>query len=1067
MWTKSAKNVQQQYDITKRSLDEKVNDNYYSTGEIGLQLRMQDFQNLPIEEAMQMQMPQFVANPQLYKKGQAYLDSKGYNVVIEEAPDGSFYKIKTKNGDNITEIATNDLILALGDDPVIQRGYAEQSFVEARMFANNLLEKGQVESVAEGENVWSNSKLTDMILKMESKVNEEQSILKEMEKKTQYYQDLIENGNGPIPGSPDDILAQSLIAKQSAVQQMYDRDSKLLSKLDAAQKNTDLNQKLNQTKAYQMQANLEADFKQAALMFSARNKEITLEVNEAEKFKRQKEFDLFKMRQKFNYDEELKRQSFEYDKKMEEIKQENRIDLAKQKGEIKPKIGPLKLPGLPLTMNNGKISTVVDPSQIFDAVGANNNVQKTQLDKIFDEMLTMLLNKETDGSANVSKTGVFSKQLQNYNKSLNIDAVKQHLMQLSKDNAEFQGFVLKQFQANQNTPEAIALYEKLGLIQNAVDEQNSVYKNNFNNLLSYDDNFREMFRVNNFPIPFDLDNNFMTEGEFTQALDDAAANGQINEEFIRELVPPIYPEHPTEKNMWQLTPQQVTSPNLRRPAGVELIAGPTEKLYVLPEAPVQQLQDGSVFITSDMLVSANSIDNVRKVANQLAQIYPDLKIVNEINPDSKMDYNLVTDLFEGKPDPNLLNPFRAPYTALEIGDALVGGLGLADRDLPNNSLYFKDKAGNSFSFDEIYEKFLKQQFNLSKQMDAEEIRKGLIGEDFDRPMLNVRGSSFVLKAEGGGIKSKAKTIYENIKEGLNRTLTGNITLNDGAQQVYTFKNYNLQSALGGEDPYSEVGDVFTSQQVVFGGSDAYISTRENLMQLQYLKQAVQSPSAIIYDMTNVDGDNTQGVAVSKNVTDAPDAIVAVLNAASLDDKKLNNYYFAYNNIDQDPNNANKASYTIIDANVADDEVKKVYKILIDLKDDNNPQALNYNDRVDPVLMKINRGENTKTMYYSENQFETPMPGLKYNIYKTGEKIYIKYNTYKLGKKNQIIEEREQFVKHNTTEKFFFTPKDDAKLYNSIILNLENMGLQLAKQLYTTKYLQRDNVNATIKENTNE
>ena len=122
--TGAAKSEQKKAEFFRTASDENTRSNYWDTGEKKMQYDLMRFQNASRDEALAMQNPKYIANPNLYKRGMKYLQDQGYKVTKEYSPQkGNFFRVVNENGDEITETALNDLTSALTQDPAIIDGY--------------------------------------------------------------------------------------------------------------------------------------------------------------------------------------------------------------------------------------------------------------------------------------------------------------------------------------------------------------------------------------------------------------------------------------------------------------------------------------------------------------------------------------------------------------------------------------------------------------------------------------------------------------------------------------------------------------------------------------------------------------------------------------------------------------------------------------------------------------------------------------------------------------------------------------------------------------------------------
>ena len=141
--TKQYRKEMQYADMLRNSPDDKERQKYWQTGIQKMQFEMEDFVNASQDEALNMPIPRYVANANLYEKAIEVLNDSGLETdVVTTISDNGEWMIHRKNGDLITNEALMYVQKKLKDDPMVVEAYHADAYVKARMFAQNGVDEG-------------------------------------------------------------------------------------------------------------------------------------------------------------------------------------------------------------------------------------------------------------------------------------------------------------------------------------------------------------------------------------------------------------------------------------------------------------------------------------------------------------------------------------------------------------------------------------------------------------------------------------------------------------------------------------------------------------------------------------------------------------------------------------------------------------------------------------------------------------------------------------------------------------------------------------------------------------
>ena len=278
------------------STDPKMHERYWETGVRGMQYRMDDFINGSEQKALQAQLPKYIGDADLFELATEYLESMDPPLKMKinhygENADGTAntdWIITEQNGRLITGAALQAVQSALLDNPTVQRAYQEDAFVKSRDFASQGMQAGQFASVEQGQEAWAQETISRINELNTPEIKESTKELKKAQDANVNWQNYQEN-NGIVPGSD---LEEAMVEQQSAAEAMQAAlDAKVEIQTLANTPSKSLQGTLNKAYNLLMNYNISGDLKKAAVNFSARDQEYTMEANDFAL--KEKQFKLF------------------------------------------------------------------------------------------------------------------------------------------------------------------------------------------------------------------------------------------------------------------------------------------------------------------------------------------------------------------------------------------------------------------------------------------------------------------------------------------------------------------------------------------------------------------------------------------------------------------------------------------------------------------------------------------------------------------------------------------------------------------------------------------------------
>tara|TARA_R110000796_G_scaffold48685_2_gene116754 strand:+ start:1225 stop:4416 length:3192 start_codon:yes stop_codon:yes gene_type:complete len=312
-----------------RSSDQSQRDKYWEEGRRALQYRMEDFVNGTPEEAMSAPILKYTEDANLFKLSQQVLGEMKPPLKIKmdtygTNPDGSVntdWIVTQQNGELVTGPALQYIQEALQNDPRVQQAYQTEAYVASRDFAAVEMKEGRASSVKQGQNAWAQNIFAQVDAQNAIIVAETQKILTKQNKTNEDW-DTYQKINGIIPGSDEDKSKKEQLSAYEATKADLQNQMQVREILDTPAAD-DIESNLNRAYQLIMHSEMQNDMVKAAQNYSMRDMESTMRVNKYALQEKQQKYDMAQIRARAINAQNL-----------EATKQANRIDLAKQKGDI-------------------------------------------------------------------------------------------------------------------------------------------------------------------------------------------------------------------------------------------------------------------------------------------------------------------------------------------------------------------------------------------------------------------------------------------------------------------------------------------------------------------------------------------------------------------------------------------------------------------------------------------------------------------------------------------------------------------------------------------------------------
>ena len=338
--------------------DRKRREMWWQTGIKAMDYQMQDFINASKEDALNMAIPKYVPDADLYELSLEILKESGLTRKQDElSPDGQWI-ITRENGDLVTGPALEMLQRTLTDDPRVQQAYFTQSYVDGRDAAQGMIDAGAVRTVDEGQRQWALKTINQYTTKAAQRKIEKQDLVSESENSNASWE-IFRKNKGIIPGSKQEKQMREQFELHQSLKDGLDYNNNIVAEGVMPTSTSSTQDLLNRAYNMTMQYNIYDDMVAAARAFGTINSSTTIKMENPE-FARQRKF--------------------QYDKALESIKQTNRLNLAAFKASLDPKNQPGVLSNSSLTAKPGGPGNI----EFEEGEDGSKDIIKFQLDQVVE-----------------------------------------------------------------------------------------------------------------------------------------------------------------------------------------------------------------------------------------------------------------------------------------------------------------------------------------------------------------------------------------------------------------------------------------------------------------------------------------------------------------------------------------------------------------------------------------------------------------------------------------------------------------------------------------------------------
>jgi len=395
------KSYSKQMQLANRLKNDPDSDGYWDIGVQGLQMNLEKFKNAPLEETRSMGLPQYVQNPNLYKKSFDALKESG--LKIKQTTLEGDWIVTTQNGTALTNHITGykrneDGTLILDDDkqpipittnpaadhiqntvmkdPQVRQAYLLEAQVKAWQFGTENAEK--YGSAQNAERAWYKDTIEKYANEETKKLVNDMAVYNNAVKANENWEDWKKRNNVSPGSSAEEALALSAYNLSIAKSNKEATEQRIK---DVKQPTDDWNKIKNIAFSSYMGANMAPKMMAAAKAYSLVDAERTLKANPFKQLERQHQFQLNRMAYQHKYDMAKMAQKFIYDSELEMLKNSGGQNVNLFSG-VQNKAGNESISGSPMDSYNmffANDGTEGDQyrklnettKQLFDIVGAN------------------------------------------------------------------------------------------------------------------------------------------------------------------------------------------------------------------------------------------------------------------------------------------------------------------------------------------------------------------------------------------------------------------------------------------------------------------------------------------------------------------------------------------------------------------------------------------------------------------------------------------------------------------------------------------------------------------------
>jgi hypothetical protein len=380
-----------------------------------LNYQLQDFIDAAPEEAMRMPIPEYVPAVNLYDMALNYLKDSGI-----EAKDFTFTKdnrfiIKQKNGDLVFDAAYDRALRHLSKDPRVQKAYATDSYVKARMYADEGVQSGKFATLNEGRMEWAKSIISDINTKAAVLEAKQKGNLKEADAIVKRHEEVV-NSKGEESLTPAEKEAWEIALEDKTTSEEKLKRTQETLQSGAGKLSEDQQATLNKAYGMLMNWNMGDDLKAAAKSYSMQGAERDIEINGYQRDIDKHNLDMIKQNAQNNWQAEQNR-----------LNRENDIKAAKIAGGVDDDlVGALAGLNAELTVDYVKDKDG-KPDPNANIIDMSRDAFKEQFDKIDSQEVEAILKFHQAKEGSTGTPGKIEIQTEAGVKVLSIDQARKEL----------------------------------------------------------------------------------------------------------------------------------------------------------------------------------------------------------------------------------------------------------------------------------------------------------------------------------------------------------------------------------------------------------------------------------------------------------------------------------------------------------------------------------------------------------------------------------------------------------------------------------------------------------------
>jgi len=325
------------------SPDRSVQAKYWKTGERAMQYQMDEFINADPDKALQMGLPKYVPDANLFEMSQQMLENmdpplkmkrdrfakkanpkfnpnKPVSETNQREIANSDWIITEQNGAQVTGAALQQIRNRLMEAPRVQAAYQTEAYVKGMDWATQAVKEGRAANLEQGQELWASETIRRVDKINELRMNQDMQALSKAEKANVSWANY-KGANGIIEGSQLDQANTEQLSRTEQFKAALEAKKRIRE--EAALPSKTLGNTLNKAYSMLMQNNIMDDMRESAQAWSARDYEYEMRENKYALKDKQFKMDMAKIRA--NAKNALN---------LEGVKQKNRIDLEILKTEL-------------------------------------------------------------------------------------------------------------------------------------------------------------------------------------------------------------------------------------------------------------------------------------------------------------------------------------------------------------------------------------------------------------------------------------------------------------------------------------------------------------------------------------------------------------------------------------------------------------------------------------------------------------------------------------------------------------------------------------------------------------